>query len=51
MSIYLTVIVKVKPEHQQAMKAMLDSLPEFSRKEAAMSPHLYSKAYALEKVK
>lgn len=35
MSIFLTAIIKAKPEHQQALKCLLDSLPEYSRKEAA----------------
>lgn len=35
MSIYLTVIVKVKPEHQQEIKTLLYSLPELSKKEKA----------------
>lgn len=35
MSIYLTVVVKVKPEHQQEMKDLLYSLPELSKKENA----------------
>lgn len=35
MSIYLTVVVKVKPEHQQEIKDFLKSLPELSKKEEA----------------
>lgn len=33
MSIYLTVVVKAKPEHQQEIKTLLYSLPELSKKE------------------
>ena len=33
MSIYLTVVVKAKPEHQQEIKKLLYSLPELSIKE------------------
>ncbi|MCP2025166.1 quinol monooxygenase YgiN [Flavobacterium sp. HSC-32F16] len=33
MSIYLTVVVKAKPEHQQEIKTLLYSLPELSIKE------------------
>ncbi|WP_426474613.1 putative quinol monooxygenase [Chryseobacterium balustinum] len=35
MSIYLTVVIKAKPEHQQEIKNLLYSLPEFSKKEVA----------------
>ncbi len=35
MSIYLTVVVKAKPEHQQEIKNLLYSLPELSIKEDA----------------
>jgi quinol monooxygenase YgiN len=35
MSIYLTVIVKAKPEYQQEIKILLSGLPELSRKEDA----------------
>lgn len=35
MSIYLTVIVQAKPEHQQEIKELLYSLPELSKKEEA----------------
>lgn len=35
MSIYLTVIVKAKPEHHQEIKTLLYSLPELSKKEEA----------------
>ena len=35
MSIYLTVVIKAKPEHQQEIKTLLYSLPEFSKKEDA----------------
>lgn len=35
MSIYLTVVVKAKPEHQQEIKKLLYSLPELSKKEDA----------------
>lgn len=35
MSIYLTVIVKAKPEHHPEIKTLLYSLPEFSKKEEA----------------
>lgn len=35
MSIYLTVVVKAKPEHQQEIKTLLYSLPELSKKEDA----------------
>ena len=35
MSIYLTVVVKAKPEHQQEIKTLLYGLPELSKKEEA----------------
>ncbi|MDQ0638433.1 quinol monooxygenase YgiN [Pedobacter sp. W3I1] len=35
MSIYLTVVVKAKPEHQQEIRNLLYSLPELSKKEDA----------------
>ncbi|AMP98026.1 Antibiotic biosynthesis monooxygenase [Pedobacter cryoconitis] len=35
MNIYLTVIVKAKPEHQQEVKNLLYKLPELSKKEDA----------------
>jgi len=35
MSIYLTAIIKAKPEHQEEIKAMLEGLPEHSKKEAS----------------
>lgn len=35
MSIYLTVIVKAKPEHHQEIKTLLYRLPELSKKEEA----------------
>lgn len=35
MSIYLTVVVKAKPEHQQEVKKLLYNLPELSKKEDA----------------
>lgn len=35
MSIYLTAIVKVKPEYRAEIKAMLEGLPERSKKEAS----------------
>lgn len=35
MSIYLTVVVKAKPEHRQEIKNLLYSLPELSMKEDA----------------
>lgn len=35
MSIYLTVVVKAKPEHRQEIKILLYRLPELSRKEDA----------------
>lgn len=35
MNIYLTVVVKAKPEHQQEIKTLLQSLPELSKKEDA----------------
>lgn len=35
MRIYLTVVVKAKPEHQQEIKTLLYSLPELSIQEEA----------------
>lgn len=35
MKIYLTVVVKARPEHQQEIKTLLYSLPELSKKEEA----------------
>lgn len=35
MSIYLTAIVRTKPQYHQEIKRMLYGLPEFSRKEKA----------------
>lgn len=35
MNIYLTVVVKAKPEHVQEIKDLLYSLPELSKKEEA----------------